>query len=154
MKAEELKACTGNAPAVGSGREGAKECSNQQSQLLRGARQTHSWPLLTKGAGLAQANTICTHTCVPVSDHACTSCRADAGAHFLYNYNYFLLHFLLQLQPLPVTTMTIYYNYSYTPLPWQRAAYWWGIFAIHEQLSDGLRIYARKVNWPPNHHGQ
>ena len=26
----------------------------------------------------------------------------------------------------------------YTPLPWQQAGYWWGIFAIHVQLSVPL----------------
>ena len=46
--------------------------------------------------------------------------------------------------------------YIYTPLPWQRAGYWWGIFVIYLWLSDGFTdrtgswIYARKVNWPPD----
>ena len=46
--------------------------------------------------------------------------------------------------------------YIYTPLPWQLAGYWWGIFVIYLWLSDGFTdrtgswIYARKVNWPPD----
>ena len=109
---------------------------------------------------------VCVCVCVCVYMQLCPACQLTLyykgrvlvrTAHFppAGNYNYMArlrlttYHSLSLSKPYPPPCYCI--RDTYTPLPWPRANYQQGIFAIYVCVMCS-QIYAQKINWPPNRH--